>query len=62
MDRYRHQADTEAKYSLYFDLLESKIAEHDILPENTYNMDEKDFLVAELSTSKSSQVRPPRLT
>ena len=44
MDRNRHQADSEANYSLYFDLLESNIAEYDILPENTYSMDEKGLL------------------
>jgi hypothetical protein len=45
MDRNRHQADSEHKYSLYFDLLESKISEYSVLPENTYNMDEKGFMI-----------------
>lgn len=37
MDRNYHQADLEHKYSLYFDLLESKISKYSVLPENTYN-------------------------
>jgi hypothetical protein len=39
MDRNRHQADSEHNYSLYFDLLESKISDYSVLPGNTYNMD-----------------------
>jgi hypothetical protein len=45
MDRNRQQADSEHKYSLYFDLLESKISKYSVLPENTYNMDEKGFML-----------------
>jgi hypothetical protein len=45
MDRDRYQADSEAKYRLYFDLLQAKIAEYDIEPCYTYNMDEKGFLI-----------------
>jgi hypothetical protein len=52
MDRNRHQADSEHKYSLYFDLLEFKINEYSILPENTYNMDEKGFMIGRTGTSK----------
>jgi hypothetical protein len=37
----RHAADSYSKYSLYFDMLELKIAEKNIQPEQTYNMDEK---------------------
>jgi hypothetical protein len=36
MDRNRHEADSKYKYSLYFDLLEWKISEYLVLPENTY--------------------------
>jgi hypothetical protein len=44
IDRNRHQADSETKYRLYFDLLHSKMREYNILPRHTYNMDEKGFL------------------
>jgi hypothetical protein len=44
IDRNRHQADSETKYRLYFDLLHSKMREYNILPCHTYNMDEKGFL------------------
>jgi hypothetical protein len=54
MDRNRHQADLEHKYSLFFDLLEWKISEYSILPENTYNMDEKGFMIG--TTGKSKRV------
>jgi hypothetical protein len=52
MDRNRHQADSEHKYSLYFNLLESKISEYSVLPENTYNMDEKGFIIGQAGKSK----------
>jgi transcriptional regulator with XRE-family HTH domain len=45
IDRNRHQADSETKYRLYFDLLHSKMREYDILPCHIYNMDEKGFLI-----------------
>jgi hypothetical protein len=45
MEAVRHHADTHDKYSKYFALLHHKIAERDILPENTYNMDEKGFMI-----------------
>ena len=32
MDRNRHQADSGAKYSLYFELLHAKMAEYDVEP------------------------------
>jgi hypothetical protein len=44
IDRNRHQADSEHKYSPYLDLLESKISAYSVLLENTYNMDEKGFM------------------
>ena len=45
MDRDRHKADSSLKYNLYYDLLHSKMSEYQIIPENTYNMDEKGFLI-----------------
>jgi hypothetical protein len=52
MDRNRHETDSEHKYSLYFDLLQWKISEYSVLPENTYNMDEKGFMIGEMGNSK----------
>ena len=45
MDRERHFADNKRKYELYFNLLHSKMREHEIEERNTYNMDEKGFFV-----------------
>lgn len=45
MDAKRHQADSGAKYSLYFDLLQSKITKYNVEPHHTYNMDKKGFLI-----------------
>jgi hypothetical protein len=52
MDYVRHQADLEAKYKLYFDLLHGKTEEYEVLPENTYNMDEKGFMIRVTGRSK----------
>ena len=52
MDAKRHQADSRAKYSLYFDLLHQKITQYDVEPGNTYNMDEKGFMIGVLGRSK----------
>ena len=48
----RKKADSALYYSLYFKLLGRKIAEYDILPENTYNMDKKGFLISYLKKLK----------
>jgi hypothetical protein len=52
MDNNRHQADSGAKYSLYFDLLGDKITHYGIDPRHTYNMDEKGFLIGITGRSK----------
>jgi hypothetical protein len=52
IDRTRSKADSHFKDKLYFDLLHRKVAEHGVLPCNTYNMDEKGFLVGILGRSK----------
>lgn len=52
MDRDRHKADSGAKYSLYFDLLHSKIKEQNVEPRYIYNMDEKGLLIGVTSRSK----------
>ncbi|RYN71833.1 hypothetical protein AA0120_g12757, partial [Alternaria tenuissima] len=46
MDRERHLADNKRKYELYFNLLHSKMQEHEIKERNTYNIDEKGFFVS----------------
>jgi hypothetical protein len=52
IDHSRHQADSEIKYSLYFELLHSKLSQYDIEPRNTYNIDKKGFLLGILTRSK----------
>jgi hypothetical protein len=52
METGRHKADSGAKYSQYFELLHHKIAEYDLQPENTYNMDEKGFMIGVCGRSK----------
>jgi hypothetical protein len=52
METVRHEADSGDKYSLYFQLLHLKIEEHEVLPENTYNMDEKGFMIGVVGRSK----------
>jgi hypothetical protein len=52
MDAVRHHADSRFKYNLYFDLLHSKIEEYNVLPKNTYNMDEKGFMIGVIGRSK----------
>jgi hypothetical protein len=48
----RHAADSHSNYSLYFDMLELKIAEKNIQPEQTYNMDEKGFIIGRTGKQK----------
>jgi hypothetical protein len=52
IDRERHQADSQSKYSLYFELLRSKLSQYDIEPCNMYNMDEKGCMLGILTRSK----------
>jgi hypothetical protein len=52
IDRSRHQADSLSKYSLYFELLRSKLSQYNIEPYNMYNMDEKGFMPGILTRSK----------
>ena len=55
MDSIRHAADFSEKYSLYFDLLQDKIAEYDVDTEHTYNMDEKGIMIGVVGRSKHLQ-------
>jgi hypothetical protein len=52
IDRLRHQADSQSKYSLYFELLRSKLSQYDIEPCNMYNMDEKGCMLGIPTRSK----------
>jgi hypothetical protein len=52
IDAVRFRANSEAKYDLHFDLLHAKIKEYNVLPENTYNMDEKGFAIGVIGKSK----------
>jgi len=52
MDSVRHAADSSDNHSLYFDLLLHKITEYDVDTEDTYNMDEKGFMIGVVGRSK----------
>jgi hypothetical protein len=52
IDKARKRADSALYYSLYFELIGQKITQYSILPENTYNMDEKGFLIRFLQKAR----------
>lgn len=52
MDKQRHYASSEDKYKSYLDVLYSAIEQYDVLPQNTYNMDEKGFAIGLIGRSK----------
>jgi hypothetical protein len=52
IDCSHHQADSQSRYSLYFELLRSKISQYNIELCHTYNMDEKGFMLGVLTDSK----------
>lgn len=52
MDTNRHNTDSSERYRLYLNLLHGKVTEFDVLPENTYNMDEKGFMIGVLGKTK----------
>jgi hypothetical protein len=52
MESTRHAADNCKRYHLYFDLLTKKVKEFDVLPKNTYNMDEKGFMIGVIGKTK----------
>ena len=45
MDRDRHKANSEAKYSLYFKLLHNKMKEYNVELSHIFNIDEKGFMI-----------------
>jgi hypothetical protein len=54
IDVVRHRANSKRKYELYFDLLHHKIVQYNVWPCNTYNMNEKGFMIG--VTGRSKQV------
>lgn len=52
LDLERHQADSVASFEQYFSTVSAKMEEYQILPENTYNMDEKGFLLGRITKAK----------
>jgi hypothetical protein len=52
MDSTCHKANSYFKYKLYFELLHGKMDEHEIQPHNSYNMDEKGFMIGVIGNSK----------
>lgn len=52
MDAVRHTADSHTRYRIYFDLIHETIARFSIEASNTYNMDEKGFMIGILGRSK----------
>ena len=52
MDADRHNADSFVKYKLYFNSLQAKIAEYEVEVENTYNIDEKGFMIGTTTRTK----------
>jgi hypothetical protein len=52
MDADRHNADSYSKYKLYFDLLQAKIDEYNVEVGDTYNVDEKGFMIGTTTRTK----------
>lgn len=52
LDLERHHADSVALFEQYFSIVGKKICEYNIQPENTYNMDEKGFLLGNINKAK----------
>ena len=52
MSKLRCNADSGAKYSLYFKLLAEKIEEYNVQPTHIFNMDEKGFQLGRIGRTK----------
>lgn len=52
IDQNRHNAESIGKYELYFQLLQRKMDEYNLVPRDTYNMDEKGFMIGIVGRSK----------
>jgi hypothetical protein len=56
LDLNRYEADSIASFEQYFKIAGAKIEEYSILPENTYDMDKKGFLLGR--TTKAKRIFP----
>ncbi|KAJ6436785.1 DDE superfamily endonuclease, CENP-B-like protein [Purpureocillium lavendulum] len=52
LDMSRKRADNASRYKAYFELIRTKIEQYNILPCNTYNVDEKGFLLGVINRTK----------
>jgi hypothetical protein len=52
METSRYEANSSNRYRLYFNLLYGKIKEHKVEAKNTYNMDEKVFIIRVIGRSR----------
>ena len=52
LDRKTIQVCTVGKYKLHFDLLHRRIKHYNVAPSNTYNVDEKGFLIGVIDRSE----------
>lgn len=52
LDLDRHKSDSATSFEKYFSVVGDKMEEYSILPENTYNMDEKGFLLGRITKAK----------
>ncbi|SMR48600.1 unnamed protein product [Zymoseptoria tritici ST99CH_1E4] len=52
LDKHRKKADSARQFKAYYDLLARKIEQYNIEPCNTYNMDEKGFLIGMLQKTR----------
>jgi hypothetical protein len=57
MESSRHEADNGERYRLYFDILTKKVKEFNVLPKDTYNMDEKGFMIGVIGRPKEYLIR-----
>ena len=57
MDAERHNADLNVKYNRYFNLLHKKIEKYKVQSHNTYNIDEKGFMIGVIRRSKRTFTR-----
>jgi hypothetical protein len=57
MESSRYKADSSERYRLYFNLLAKKVREFKVLPRDTYNMDEKGFMLRVIRKLKEYLIR-----
>ena len=52
IDLSRQKADSERSYTFYFELLDIKLRQYEVQARNIYNMDEKGFMIGQLSKAR----------